>query len=227
MIQTPYCMLQTQHLLLYYHLAKIENKDGSIPKEDLLSTQTVEELFMILEQITVEKYLLPSSNKFREFVKVFETFGKMLAQEDLNSNQLEPYHQTANYLSLINNVQDNLNEKFIKSVEELYESMKNSFQTHPKFKYFFEKLSELLELSSDMEIEANRYATIIRTILAATTVEAGVIKKDHLNKIIRPLLSTLKNETIPKLYQKMASKALVKLIQNDEMTVTAKEKIVK
>lgn len=64
-------------------------------------------------------------------------------------------------------------------------------------------------------------------ILASTIVQVGEIKNDQLNKIIRPLLSTLKNEKISRKYQKMASKALVKLISSDEISIKAKEKIVR
>lgn len=125
------------------------------------------------------------------------------------------------------NFEAHLNAQFFKGVEEIYEYCKTLLIRNMNFKVYYDKVKDLVEISASIEMEANRYVTIIRTIIASTIVQADSAKSLGLNKIIRPLLSTLKNDTINKEYQKMASKALIKLINCNDIQVPVKEKIVK
>ena len=124
-------------------------------------------------------------------------------------------------------MRNNLNSQFFEGVSKIYEYCKNLMISNKNFKIYFDKVKDLYEISSSIEIEAKRYATIIRTIIASTIVQTDSASSLGLNNIIRPLLSTLKNDTINKSYQKMASKALVKIITKDDIKIAVKEKIVK
>lgn len=227
LIQIPYCMLQKQHLLFYYHLARIENKDANIPKEGLLSSQTISELIQIIDQVDTEKYHIPKNYKFQTCIRHFEVLGQLLVKDKVAEPQVKYYEDLADTINAIANNQGGRNQEFFKKAEEFYESLKTQLNTHPNFKHYFEKMKDLIELSSDIEIEANKYVTIIKTIIAAIIVQTDSCKKEFINKIVRPLMSTIKNDTISKIYQKLSSKALVKILSNPDILSSTKDKIVK
>lgn len=170
--QTPFYSLQTIHLLFYYHLAILEIEDKELGRGLLINEETVHELLQILDQVSIEKFPIPLSAKFLTFIKYFEAYGKMLVEENLTDTQLRPYSNSANLLQQIGGYNGGLNQQFFKSIDELYNSMKVTFYNHPKFKKWFEKLSDLIEMSSAIENEAEIYVNTLRTTLAATAVQA-------------------------------------------------------
>lgn len=228
LIDTPFWNLQTHHFLFFYHLASLEDKTKEFPREFFLGKLTIEELFTILEQIDIEKYWLPFNPKLQDFITHFEVLGQIISKSGESDNKLiELYENLVKTINTMTNFDSRQNAQFFKGVEEIYEYCKNLLLSNINFKIYYDKVTDLVEISSCIEIEANRYVTIIRTIIASTLVQTGSAKSLGLNKIIRPLLSTLKNDTINKSYQKMASKALIKLINCDDIQLPVKEKIVK
>jgi len=85
LVLTPYGPLQPHHLLFYYNLALIENKEESILKGELLKENMTDDLFVVLDQITSEKYYVPLHQKYNEFVKLFQDFGDILFKEQVDA----------------------------------------------------------------------------------------------------------------------------------------------
>ena len=83
------------------------------------------------------------------------------------------------------------------------------------------------QISCDIEIDSAKYLIKLKTIVASTIAESGLAKELGLNKIIKPLLMNFKNKMSQSLYEKMASKALIRLIDDPEIQMSSKQKIVK
>jgi len=88
----PYASLQVQHLLFYYHLSVIEDNNQTFAHGSLLGDQTIDELFIILDQIDNEKYPLAKDRRYTDIIKNLDTLAKIM----INSGSFEP-HQSFYY----------------------------------------------------------------------------------------------------------------------------------
>lgn len=81
LISEPYYGLQIHHLLVYYHLSVLKNKDCKIDIESSMPHQILEELLKVLENITIETYPMLENSNFEGMITSIQYFSKIIGEK--------------------------------------------------------------------------------------------------------------------------------------------------
>ena len=81
LMSEPYYGLQIHHLLVYYHLSVLKNKDSKIDIESSMPHQILEELLKVLENITIETYPMLENSNFEGMITSIQYFSKIIGEK--------------------------------------------------------------------------------------------------------------------------------------------------